>query len=69
MNVRLAMPEIKSGRFIVTMEVDATYEESIGKLIARLEDETHRMQDTASQGMGKPASIRGVEIIGIVRKT
>lgn len=62
------MPEIKSGSFIVTLEVEASYETGIGTLVARIEEEAKRMQDPPGQRVGKPVAIRDVELIGIGRK-
>ena len=62
------MPQIKSGRFIVTLEIDAWYQDDMSTLVARIEEEAKRMKDPLGRRHDKTASISDVEVLGITRK-
>lgn len=62
------MPEIRNGSFIVTLEVDAWYQDSMSVLLQRLEQEAKRMVDPAGKRLDNTTAISRIEVLGVTRK-
>lgn len=62
------MPDIMNGSFIVTLEVNAWYQDAMSVLLQRLEQEAKRMVDPAGKRLDNTTAISQVKVLGVTRK-